>query len=282
MKEIIFILLLFFSLLIPNNAQTENESAIIIENHHIVLEISDGELIVKNALLLNITMIKNIKEPISFSIPIESYDFEILSGLDPDSLIKEKNRIIDTRKIKEGKNQIAFRYRIKIKGNKYLFPLHIIYDTQNFFLLVKNLELVLISEQLIDEGLLEMGERKYHAFSQTGFKKGEKVEINIHGLKKQRIRKKVLIISLIGIFLLIIVAILVIRKGKTDMRVISKSDILQEKKKALVAILATLDEKFEKGEIGEEVYTELRDENKEKLTKVLLHIERDLNDSTES
>ncbi|MCK4575667.1 hypothetical protein KAU34_04600, partial [candidate division WOR-3 bacterium] len=197
-------------------------------------------------------------------------------------LIKEKDRIIDTRKIKEGKNQIAFRYRIKIKGNKYLFPLDIIYDTQNFFLLVKNLELVLISEQLIDEGLLEMGERKYHAFSQTGFKKGEKVEINIHGLKKQRIRKKVLIISLIGIFLLIIVAILVIRKGKTDMRVISKSDILQEKKKALVAILATLDEKFEKGEIGEEVYTELRDENKEKLTKVLLHIERDLNDSTES
>lgn len=282
MKEIIFILLLFFSLLIPNNAQTENESAIIIENHHIVLEISDGELIVKNALLLNITMIKNIEEPISFSIPIESYDFEILSGLDPDSLIKEKDRIIDTRKIKEGKNQIAFRYRIKIKGNKYLFPLDIIYDTQNFFLLVKNLELVLISEQLIDEGLLEMGERKYHAFSQTGFKKGEKVEINIHGLKKQRIRKKVLIISLIGIFLLIIVAILVIRKGKTDMRVISKSDILQEKKKALVAILATLDEKFEKGEIGEEVYTELRDENKEKLTKVLLHIERDLNDSTES
>lgn len=282
MKEIIFILLLFFSLLIPNNAQTENESAIIIENHHIVLEISDGELIVKNVLLLNITMIKNIKEPISFSIPIESYDFEILSGLNPDSLIKEKDRIIDTRKIKEGKNQIAFRYRIKIKGNKYLFPLDIIYDTQNFFLLVKNLELVLISEQLIDEGLLEMGERKYHAFSQTGFKKGEKVEINIHGLKKQRIRKKVLIISLIGIFLLIIVAILVIRKGKTDMRVISKSDILQEKKKALVAILATLDEKFEKGEIGEEVYTELRDENKEKLTKVLLHIERDLNDSTES
>ncbi|MCK4234169.1 hypothetical protein KAX75_07050 [candidate division WOR-3 bacterium] len=282
MKEIIFILLLFFSLLIPNNAQTENESAIIIENHHIVLEISDGELIVKNVLLLNITMIKNIEEPISFSIPIESYDFEILSGLNPDSLIKEKDRIIDTRKIKEGKNQIAFRYRIKIKGNKYLFPLDIIYDTQNFFLLVKNLELVLISEQLIDEGLLEMGERKYHAFSQTGFKKGEKVEINIHGLKKQRIRKKVLIISLIGIFLLIIVAILVIRKGKTDMRVISKSDILQEKKKALVAILATLDEKFEKGEIGEEVYTELRDENKEKLTKVLLHIERDLNDSTES
>jgi len=247
---------------------------ITIESHHIVVEQRGRELIVTDAALLNIHKIVSMDETITFSIPKGYNNLELLNGLDEDSLIKEKDRIIDTRKIQEGKSPVAFRYNLSVKSNTYLFPLDIYYDTEIFYFLIKNLELRVASKKLIDEGLLEMGERKYYTLSGPGLKKGERIYITIHGLGKQVRRKNTLIISLILLVIFIAAFSFIFKKGKKGESITTTSYNLTEKKKDLISLLATLDEKFEKGEIEENIYRELRKENKAKLKKVMLEIEK--------
>jgi len=274
MKKILIILFLIpFSLSGNSEEITENKADITIESHHIVIETIDGELIVTDAVLLNIHYIGNLDETISLSIPEGFTNLELLSGLNEDSLIKEKDRIRDTRKIQEGKRQIAFRYKLRIKGDTYHLPLNIYYDTRVFYLLVKNLELNISGEHLIDEGLLDMGKGKYHAFSVESLKKGKKTAISIHGLGKQGRRQKILVIAIPLFIALIIFAIYILKKGKSEELIPTPSDSLIEKKNSLISTLANLDEEFENGEIDESTYMELRKEYKEKLRKIILKIE---------
>ena len=263
-----------FTLSQNSSSQTDNRSNITIENHHIVIETIDGELIVTDAVLLNIHNIWNLDETISLSIPEGFTNLELLSGLNEDSLIKDKDRIRDTRKIQEGKRQIAFRYKLRIKGDTYHLPLNIYYDTRVFYLLVKNLELNISGEHLIDEGLLDMGKGKYHAFSAESLKKGKKTTISIHGLGKQGRRQKILVIAVPLFIVLIILVIYILKKWKSEELIPTPSDTLIEKKKALISTLANLDEEFENGEIDESTYTELRKEYKEKLKKTVLKIKK--------
>ena len=274
MKKIFIILFLIpFSLSGNSEEITENKADITIESQHIVIETIDGELIVTDAVLLNIYNIGNLDETISLSIPEGFTNLELLSGLNEDSLIKEKGRIRDTRKIQEGKRQIAFRYKLRIKGDTYHLPLNIYYDTRVFYLLVKNLELNISGEHLFDEGLLDMGKGKYHAFSVESLKKGEKTEISIYGLGRQGRRQKILVIAVPLFIVLIILVIYILKKGKSEELIPTPSDALIEKKKTLISTLANLDEEFENGEIDESTYMELRKEYKEKLKKIILKIE---------
>ncbi|TES92254.1 MAG: hypothetical protein E3J87_05800 [Candidatus Cloacimonadota bacterium] len=276
MKQPLFsvFILSFFFILAPSSFILA-KPGITIESHHIIVEMSDRELIMTDALLLNIDTMEGVDEPISFSIPAGYRNLEILNGLDEDSLVKEKERIIDRRTIKEGRFPISFRYRVALKGNTYHFPHDVIYDTEFFYLLLKNLELQVTSGQLIDEGLLDMGERKYHALSGTKLKSGEKIEITFNGLDKQGRRKKTIVVSVMVFIILIILTIFIIGKGKPEEKVTTTTENLIEKKRALISLIARLDEEFEKGEIDEKVYRELRMENKEKLKRVMLELEKD-------
>ena len=245
-------------------------SNVSLESHHVVLEIIDGELLVKNAILVNIW---KDTENLQFSIPENIQDIEIISGLDDDSITKEEGRLIDLRKITEGTKRIVFNYHLKIKENRTNLPIEVFYETKNFFFLAKNLELSVESNQLVSEGILAMGDKNYIALSGTDLTRGEKIEITVGGLGKRGRRKTVLMIVPVVFIILLILLIFVVSKGRSGKKIIPKETNLSDKKKALVIILATLDEKFGDGEISKGVYRELRDELKEKLRQVKGEIE---------
>ncbi len=274
MKKILILNFLFlFTLSQNSSSQTDNRSNITIETHHVVIETVDGELIVTDAMLINIHSVEQSDELISFSVPGGYKHFEVLSGLNEDSLLKEEDRVLDTRKVQEGKCPVAFRYKLRIKGDTYHLPLDIYYDTEVFYFLVKSLELSVESEHLIDEGLLDMGERKYYALSGEELKKGERIYITINGLGKQDRRRKVLVVSVPLLIIIIIISVFIFKKGKGEKESSTPSDTLIEEKNSLISTLANLDEEFENGEIDESTYMELRKEYKEKLKKIILKIE---------
>ena len=259
---IFFIFFFFFSFFLF--AQEEGNRGITIENRHVVAEMTGKELHITDAILLNIQSVDGTEEPNSYSIPAGYRDFEILSGLDPDSLTFEEDRVVDTRIMTEGKMRIAFKYVLPFQRNSTTLTFQVYHETQVFYFLMKNLELRITSDELVSEGLIDMGKRSYHALSAVAFQPAEHFTITISGFGKQMRRKQVLIFVFIVIVIVIIITAFAIRKEKPE-----SDDLLLERKKILISIIALLDEKREKGEIGETVYRELRNENKKKLQHII-------------
>ncbi len=265
-----------------SSAQTRQSAPIIIENQHIVIELIGEKLIVTNATLLSIPESADKTTALRFSLPEGYQDFEIIHGLDESFIAKEKDRIVDTRNITEGKLPVAFKYKLIVRSNSYDFSLSIYEYTEVFYFLAKNLELQISSDNLVDEGIIDMGKGKYHAFSGVSFKKGETITVSIKGLGKGGRRKKVLIVSLIVLIILIITAVIIFGEGKSTKTDKSSSALLTEKKKALAFILAALDEKYKKGEIEKTVYRELHNENKKKLEKIIEKIEESTHENSDN
>lgn len=253
-------------------AQEKPEHPIVVENRHIVAELLGGRLYITDAAIANVLLADTGVSALILSIPTGYQDFEILNGLNPDSLLFKENRIVDTRKLKRGKMPVAFRYALPVKKNKTKLSFSVYQPTSVFYFLMKNPELSVTSEQLMDEGLIDMGDHNYRTLSGVSFAAGESFSVTISGLAKQTRRKNVLIFASIVFIVLSIIAAFVFRRGRVeDPKAHDKH--LEEKKKILISIIALLDEKYESGEVGETVYHELRGEHKRKLERIIKSIE---------
>jgi hypothetical protein len=258
-------------------AQEEENQTIVIESRHMVAEKIGDELFITDAILVNVHSLDGTESPLVFSVPVGYRDFDVLNGLDPGSLSLEEDRIVDKRALGLGKMPISFKYVLPVHKNTTSLSFQVYRDTQVFYFLVKNLELKIVSEQLVDEGLIDMGKRSYYALSGVAFQSGESFTITISGLGKKTRRKNVLVFAAFVVVLLIIISVFAIRKGKSEGETGSAGydNSLKDREKALTSIIALLDEKHEKGEIGTTVYKELRRENKKKLKRVIDLIERE-------
>jgi hypothetical protein len=273
MKKLTPCILLFLCFSSFLFSQEANQQPIVIENRHMVAEMEGNELHITDALLLNIDS-PEVFASISFSLPAGYRDFEIRNGLDPDSLLLEKERVVDIRHLTKGAHPIAFKYILPVQRNTATLTFRVYYDTEVFYFLVKNLELRVTSDVLVSEGLIDMGDHAYHALSAVALQSTEGFSITISGLGKQTRRKNVLIFASIVVVILIIVSAFLLRKGRHEGTPAPEQDeLLMERKKALISIIALLDEAREKGEIGETVHRELRNEFKERLQRIIERIE---------
>jgi hypothetical protein len=165
---------------------------------------------------------------------------------------------------------IAFKYILPFQRNTTTLTYNVYNETQVFYFLVKNLELSITSHELVNEGLLDMGQRSYHALSAVSLQSGERFTITISGLAKRTRRKQVLIFSGVVVLVLTIIGAFVFRKGRGENAAKSEvEEMLLERKNVLVSTIALLDERHEKGEISEHVYHKLRSEHKEKLQRII-------------
>jgi hypothetical protein len=252
-------------------AREEPHETLVVKNRHVVAEIVGSTLHITDAVLVNVLSPEGSTSPLIFSIPKGYQDFEILNGLDPTCLSLQEEHIVDSSGLPPGKAAVAFRYVLPIRGNTADLSFQVYQDTEVFYFLVKDLEVTISSEQLVDEGLIDMGERSFHALSAVAFRSGERFTITISGLGKQARRKQVLVFASIVIIVLIVIAAFVFKRGRPEGKPesVRKNTLLEERKRAFVSIIALLDEKHEKGELGETVYRELRNEYKAKLQRII-------------
>lgn len=274
MSKYAVVLIIAFCLPCCITAQEEDEPGIIIESRHIVLEMADAELHITDAIMVNIQSSDGNEELLTYSIPAGYTRFEIHNGLDPDSLIFQEDRIIDARHLPAGKIPIAFKYALPISRNTVILPFYAYNETRVFYFLVKNLELDISSNELLDEGMIEMGERSFHAFSAVGLRQGEELVITIAGMEKRARRNQVLIFAAVVALILIVIVVFVFRKGRGErLSGDEQDDLLSGKRKMLAATIALLDEKHEKGEIGDAAYQRLRKEYSAQLRRIIEEIE---------
>jgi hypothetical protein len=271
MKKLMAGILLFFCFSPFVFSQEASHQAIVVENRHIVAEIAGHELHITDAVLVNVLSPEGSTSPLIFSIPKGYQDFEILNGLNPASLSLQEEHIVDSSSLPPGKAAVAFRYVLPIRSNNVNLSFQLHQDTEVFYFLAKDPEVTIASKQLVDEGLIDMGNRSFHALSAVGFRSGERFTITISGLGKQARRKQVLVFASIVVIALIVIAAFAFKRGKSDRKLesIRRDTLLEERKRAFVFIIALLDEKHEKGELGETVYRELRNEYKTKLQRII-------------
>ncbi len=250
------------------SAQEKPEHAMVVENRHIVCELVGNRMYITDAIMVNVLLADSSVSALTFSLPEGYQDFQILNGLHPDSLSLEKTHIVDRRKPAQGKIPVAFRYTLPIKKGTTELSFVVYQPTSVFYFLTKNPELSVTSEQLVEEGLIDMGEHQYHALSGFSFAPGEKFTVTIAGLAKRSRQKHVLIFASIVFVILIIIAAFLFGRGRGE-ETKAHDTHTEERKKILISIMALLDEKFENGDIGETVYHELRGEHKRRLERII-------------
>jgi len=269
------ILLCSFFIILFSISFVSGHPDIMIENRHLVLKVTEGDIFVTDAILFKIDK-TDIGKRLDISLPGGYKDLDIIKGLDESSLAQKHYGPEDLKASKVGKLPVILRYTLKIKGDSYSLSFRVNYDTNIFYLLVKNIELGVESEDLIDEGIIDMGNAKLHAFSEENIKKGGNINFKVKGLGKKTRRGKALILSAIILVIIGILFIFVFSKGKKSKNVV-KQGKLENRQEKLVSLIAELDEQYERGEIDDKSHKRMRKEYKKNLKNIILEIEKGVN-----
>jgi len=269
------ILLCSFFIILFSISFVSGHPDIMIENRHLVLKVTEGDIFVTDAILFKIDK-TDIGKRLDISLPGGYKDLDIIKGLDEPSLAQKHYGPEDLKASKVGKLPVILRYTLKIKGDSYSLSFRVNYDTNIFYLLVKNIELGVESEDLIDEGIIDMGNAKLHAFSEENIKKGGNINFKVKGLGKKTRRGKALILSAIILVIIGILFIFVFSKEKKSKNVV-KQGKLENRQEKLVSLIAELDEQYERGEIDDKSHKRMRKEYKKNLKNIILEIEKGVN-----
>ena len=255
---------------------TNTDEAINISAAHTIISLGEGNLQV--VVVFDITndtdrvyvgagnMTTGERRVLTFSLPAEATEIQYDEGLVP-----SHEGLVDTRPVFPGGIEIVYAYKVPYKGGTYKFQQKLNYPVDWFNVLAQK-GIKVASDQLIDQGPVDMGNVTYTYSGIHNVGRGETVSATLSG----PISLKTIIIWVAAALLLMAVSSglaywRIKNKHKAQpVRVESFSkeqDDLRERK--LLAELAKLDDDFDAGRIQEEAYRAQRAAKKAQLVKLM-------------
>ena len=217
------------------------------------------------------------RKTLTFSLPDDATEIKFGDGLVEQYIISNHGGFIDTMAVTPAGREVVYAYKVPYSGGTDKFQQKLDYPVAQFGLLVQGEDIKITSDQLADQGPLDMGTgTPYLYLTGHNLARGEMVSAT---LSKPLNQKMVIIWAAGALVLMIVGAGLAYRKfrGKSraqPVKVGSKpapggAEGIDPREQLLLAELARLDDDFAAGSIPEEDYRAQRAAKKVQLIKLL-------------
>ena len=217
------------------------------------------------------------RKTLTFSLPVEATEIKYGDGLVEKYILPSHEGFIDTVEVLPEGREVVYTYKLPYSGGTYKFQQKLDYPVDQFGLLVQGDDINITSDQLADQGPLDMGTgTPYLYFTGQDLARGEIVSATL----SRPINQKMVTTWVAGALIVIIVgAGLAYRKfrGKSKAQPVKvgnrpaprAAEGIDQREQALFAELARLDDDFAAGSIQEEAYRAQRAAKKAHLVKLL-------------
>ncbi len=160
---------------------------------------------------------------------------------------------------------LNYKYRIDPKDNEYTFEKRIYYDTFIVILTVDPDELNVVSwDNIQSEGLVDVGEKKFDAYSLPNIYKGQSFSIIFSGYKSSDFGELNILWIGIGILLILIIVGIIYGFKRSQISI----DKLKTEEESLISVLDQVKNDFTNGKIEEVEYLKIQLKYKTQLEKV--------------
>lgn len=203
------------------------------------------------------------------ALPQGASDFQLQMGLDSSTLLPIANGYVDTRPVLPGQHQLAYTYRLGYAEGVAEIRVDLPYPTGKLRFLAPDVGLEFRSDRLGDGGTTPIEGQTYRILTADQLKPGTTVTVDVVGLPGVPTNRldptDVQIVGLVLIGSAIILAVyLGLRPGRDG-----QSDPLAERR-ALLASIAQLDDRFAAGQLSAERYQAERARQKRQLIDLLM------------
>ena len=217
------------------------------------------------------------RKTLTFSLPAEATEIKFGEGLVEKYVISSHGGFIDTMTVSPEGREVVYAYKVPYSGSTYKFQQKLDYPVAQFGLLVQGEDIKITSDQLADQGPLDMGTgTPYLYLTGQNMASGEIVSATL----SRPINQKMVTIWVAGALIVMIVgAGLAYRKfrGKSKAQPVKVGNKpapraakgIDQREQALFAELAQLDDDFAAGSIQEDAYRAQRAAKKAQLIKLL-------------
>ncbi|MFC1754777.1 hypothetical protein ACFL96_15510 [Thermoproteota archaeon] len=168
-----------------------------------------------------------------------------------------------------GTKSLNYKYRLDTTGNEYIFEKKIYYDTFLVILTVDPNELEVTSwDNLQSEGLVDIGEKMFDAYTVSNIFKGQEFSITLTGYTSNELGELNLLWIGTGILIILIIVGIIygFKRSKVSIEQLKSED------EALVSVLGQLKKDFTSKKIEEVEYLKLQLKYKKQLEKVRYRI----------
>jgi hypothetical protein len=147
---------------------TSDDSTLVIQRDHILLEVLPAHLRVMEVLVIANTGEKTLIPKAEggtytayFPLPAGFQDFQVSQEMLPGSLQADQSGIALLRPVPPGMEQLVFSYILPYQNAAYTFTKSLPYPTEHIILLLANPEVSVSGNHLTDKGTVTMRERQF-------------------------------------------------------------------------------------------------------------------------
>ncbi len=264
---------------------TSRSHDILVDRHHIIMQpVSDSLLVQEFLRLVNVgtrTFVGTLsgasekRETIRVSLPPGASELELLAGFEQASISTDRSLISDSEPFPPGPRQILYSYILPLRENTAWYRSTLFYQHQSIDVFAPRQGSVLSASDLIYAGEFGDEQARYGRYSAQNMAAGHELAFSIV-VKPSRNR----LMMWVPLLALAIVLFLVMRSAlrRRSRPVLPSAGRGQanpeQEKKALIQAIATLDERFERGELKQHVYAQRRAELKRKLASLMQEMDQ--------
>lgn len=211
------------------------------------------------------------KESLKFSTPKSAENVKFIHGAKPEDVVKTSYGFADTTSIMPGQKRVVYTYDLPLKSGTVNFQKTIEYTTQNFLLLISDLERTAEVVGLTGGESVQIQGESFLKWTGTDLKPGHIIKAELKGASAKINYLKWGILGFLGLIILVGIIYSTISRKKLALNGISESDHKDSSDSRRVELLkeiALLDDNFEAGQIKEEEYRNIREIKKEELKKL--------------
>jgi uncharacterized membrane protein len=267
---------------------TDNPDQIRIQREHLVLDAPEYELSVTDIVIIenmgNKTFwAKGEDKGLKFPLPKGFSNFRGVGKVINDPSDPGQSLYLYTKPIPPGIKRVFFAYKVDFTQRHWVMAKKFLYSTPQLDLFLTDEGLQLQSPDLIFQGYQDMGQKRFLVWQGSNFKAGTNLMVEIAA----PLPIGYWVYNIIGYGFIVLIIILGFSyplieskfggrdKTKADNSVAGEElKNLHKKKKKLLHLTASLDDKFAAGNISESEYRTLRDKNKQQLIAIAQKLEK--------
>lgn len=247
---------------IPVYEITEQDTALSVASHHVLVDLTTRQatyiLIVKNS--GNHTYLSGGDHGHGLELPLPDGVTDIIRA--PEGVHLHGNILVDPRPIIPGQSQAFFTFALPSNNQ---INQTITFDTNSFDLLVQPPDAEVSATGLHEHGTVEFGGQTFRQFATANLTPGARIGIQFGasgsvntGTSGDASEDTLTLIVIVAALVLAGLAIILIRRMSPAPAPASPAPT-SNPRQALLEQIASLDDRFEKGQITEEVYRTRRD-----------------------
>jgi hypothetical protein len=207
-----------------------------------------------------------------FWLPSGAYDLAPQAGFLPNDVSVGQGGFTTSSPVTPGRHQLAYGYSLGFAGDRLELVKRLEYPTLNFNLYVPDIGLRVESAQLAPVGPAELGGQRFVVYSAQSLPAGTQLQVRLIGLPSSAPSGQALVWSVLGLGCVVLgIGVYAVYRR----RVVADSpggggesiekDPLELERMRLLLALASLDERYEQGDLTVEEYRSERERGKRRL-----------------